>query len=108
DVGAVLSLALFTFEPNLLAHGALATSDACMTFFMLASVGAWWRHLHDERPRWWWLSAVTFGLACVAKYSAPMLLPMFIAMAAVRALRREPFFRFGRAWTSHGGKFGAA
>ena len=51
--GAFVSLGLFVFSPNFLAHGALATSDACMTFFFLASVGAWWRHLHDGRGRWW-------------------------------------------------------
>jgi 4-amino-4-deoxy-L-arabinose transferase-like glycosyltransferase len=108
NAGALLSLGFFAFEPTLLAHGALATSDACMTFFMLASVGAWWRHLHDPRRRWWWLSAITFGLACVAKYSAPLLLPMFALLAVVRAFAPEPVQRLGRTWTSRPGKFGAA
>ncbi|MEY2881347.1 MAG: hypothetical protein RLZZ15_3727 [Verrucomicrobiota bacterium] len=106
--GGVISLVLFTFDPGFLAHDALATSDACMTFFMLASVGAWWRHLHDGRARWWWLSAAAFGLACVAKYSAPLLLPMFVALAALRAFAPEPLALLGRAWTTRGGKFGAA
>ena len=108
DAGALVSLAFFVFEPNLLAHGGYATSDACMTFFLLASVGAWWRHLHDGQARWWWISAVTFGLACVAKFSAPLLLPIFVALAAVRALAAEPLALLGRTWTTRGGKFGAA
>jgi hypothetical protein len=108
DAGALVSLGFFAFEPNLLAHGALATSDVCMTFFLLASTGAWWRHLHDGRARWWWLSAVTFGLACVAKYSAPLLLPVFVALAAVRAFSGAPLPLLGRTWTTRGGKFGAA
>ena len=106
--GALVSLAFFVFSPTFLAHGALATSDACMAFFMLASVGAWWRHLHDARSRWWWTSAITFALACVAKFSAPLLLPMFAAMALVRAWSQEPLTLFGRAWSSRRAKLGAA
>ena len=108
NAGALVALGFFVFEPSFLAHGALATSDACMTFCMLASVGAWWRHLHDGRARWWWLSAAAFGLACVAKYSAPLLLPMFVALAAIRAAAAGPLVLLGRTWTTRGGKFGAA
>ncbi len=106
--GAFVSLAFFVFCPAFLAHGALATSDVCMTFFFLASVGAWWRHLHDGRARTWWLSAGVFGLACVAKFSSPLLIPMMVIMAAVRAAQPEPLYLFGRTTLSRGGKFGAA
>ncbi|MCX6950903.1 MAG: glycosyltransferase family 39 protein, partial [Verrucomicrobia bacterium] len=106
--GAFVSLTLFAFSPTLLAHGVLATSDACMAFFFLASVGAWWRHLHDGRARWWWLSAAVFGLAWVAKYSAPLIVVMMIAMAVARAWAAEPLALFGRSFTTRGGKFGAA
>ena len=101
---AALKSALFVFSPNFLAHGALATSDACMTFFFLAGVGAWWRHLHDGRARWWWLSALVFGLAWVAKYSAPLLLPMMVLMALARAWTVEPLALFGRRFTTRGGR----
>lgn len=81
--GAFLSLLLFIFCPAFLAHGALATSDVVMTFFFLASVGAWWRHL--EHPGFWGgaISAGVLGLAFVAKYSAILLPPMLglIALA---------------------------
>src|SRR5438132_890810 len=45
--GGFVSLLLFAFCPAFLAHGALATSDVMMTFFFLAGVGAWWRHLQQ-------------------------------------------------------------
>ncbi len=106
--GGFVSLALFTFSPTFLAHGVLATSDACMTFFFLASVAAWWKTLHDGRARWWWLSALTFGLAWVAKYSAPLLIPMMVLMALARAWTAEPLIVLGRTFTTRGGKFGAA
>lgn len=90
--GAFLSLALFIFCPTFLAHGALATSDVVMTFFFLASVGAWWRHLEKPGVGGALLSAVTLGLAFVAKFSAVLLPPMLGLCAmvwAVGAARRQ-------------------
>lgn len=81
-IGGLFSLTLFAFSPIFLAHGALATSDACMTFFFLACLGLWWRQLHDRRVRTMAASAVVFGLACVAKFSAVLLLPMMALLAA--------------------------
>lgn len=107
-IGAFLSLTLYALSPNFLAHGALATSDVCMTFFFLASLAAWWWHLHDPRARAWWLSALVFGLAYVAKFSAVLLLPMMVLTAVARAFAPEPLRVFGRDYHSRGGKFGAA
>ena len=106
--GALVSLVLFVFCPTFLAHGALVTSDVCMAFFLLAACGAWWRHLHDGRARWWWLSALTLGLAFVAKYTAVLLLPMMVAMALVRAWHPAPLRLAGRDFTTHLTKFAAA
>lgn len=109
--GAFVSLILFVFCPNFLAHGALATSDVCMVFFFLASVGAWWRHLHATGRQAgcrWWISAVVFGLACVAKFSAVLLLPMLILLGGIRAFQDAPLTLFGRSWTTCRGRLGAA
>ncbi|MEO5959961.1 MAG: glycosyltransferase family 39 protein, partial [Opitutaceae bacterium] len=65
--GGFLSLLLYALCPAFLAHGALATSDVVMTFFFLAAMGAWWRHLEQPGTAGAALSAITFGLACVAK-----------------------------------------
>ena len=108
--GAFLSLGLFVFCPAFLAHGALTTSDAVMTFFFLASIGAWWRHLERPGVASAALSAVVFGLACVAKFSAVLLLPMF-ALAAMgwfagRAREdgwRVPLVRLARSAAVHTG-----
>ncbi|MBS0664165.1 MAG: glycosyltransferase family 39 protein [Verrucomicrobia bacterium] len=105
--GGLVSLAFYAFSPNFLAHGALATSDVCMVLFFLVSVGAYWRELHDPRRRWWWASAVGFGLACVAKVSAVLILPMMVLMAVVRAWAPEPLEWLGRRWTAPGRKLGA-
>jgi 4-amino-4-deoxy-L-arabinose transferase-like glycosyltransferase len=90
--GAFVSLVLFTFSPTLLSHGAYATSDGCIALFMLASVGAYWRHLGRPGRGPFALSALVFGLACVAKFSAVFLIPMMALCAAAHlaARRREP------------------
>ncbi|MBM3855033.1 MAG: glycosyltransferase family 39 protein, partial [Verrucomicrobia bacterium] len=106
--GAFLSLALFALCPAFLAHGALATSDVVMTFFFLASVGAWWRHLEDPGAGRAVLSAVVFGFACVSKFSAVLLAPMFALCALVslagRTARegwRRPALRLLRSAALH-------
>lgn len=85
--GAFLSLGLFVFCPGFLANGPLATSDVTMVFFLLASVTAWWWQLESPNWRRVLLSAVVFALACVAKFSAVLLLPMFVLLALLRLLR---------------------
>ncbi|MEO8866565.1 MAG: hypothetical protein ABI420_16200 [Opitutaceae bacterium] len=105
--GAFVSLLLFALSPSFLAHGALATSDVMMTFFLLACVGAWWRHLHN--PGWVGaaLSATLFGLACVTKVSAVLLVPMFGLIALGWGLgsthpARATLWRLARSTALHG------
>ena len=86
--GALVSLAFFAFSPVFLAHGGYATSDVCITLFMLASVGAWWRHLNTPGAGAFALSAAVFALACLAKFSAVLLLPMMAVCGAVHVLAR--------------------
>ena len=95
--GAITSTIFCAFCPTLLAHSGLATSDLAAAFFLLASTGAYWRHLHDHRPQWWALSLATFGLACVAKYTAVLLLPIFGLLVLVRALSPQPLMLAGRS-----------
>jgi len=92
------SLTLYALCPNILAHAPLATSDLTAVFFLLAGLGAFWRHLNH--PAWsnGLLSAVTFGLACVAKYSAALLPPLMLGLLAWRILRDPPAQR--RRWWS--------
>ena len=83
------SLGLFAFSPTFLAHGSLATSDAPMAFFFLASLSAWGWQL--QRPHIWRavVSGVVFGLACVAKFSAALLIPMMLGLAALHVMSKR-------------------
>jgi len=83
DLAGFVALALAALSPTFLAHGPMATSDMAAAFLLLASTGAFWRHLRDRRKTMMVASAVTFGLACVAKFSAVLLLPIFAGLMLV-------------------------
>lgn len=104
-LGAVTAALLAALCPTMLAHSGLATSDMAMTFFFLASLSAYWRHLGDGRKRWWLLSVVLFGLAWVAKYTSILLLPLCGVLLLWRTLRHEPFVLGGRVFASTPARF---
>jgi hypothetical protein len=97
SAGGLVSMLFCVFCPTMLAHSALATSDMCMAFFLLASVSAYWRHLNSGDFSTLALSSVIFGLACVAKFTCVLLPVMAVMLIFVRLCRREPL-RF-RNWT---------
>lgn len=107
EAGALLSAAFAALCPTMLAHSGLATSDMCMAFFLPASAGAYWRHLHDGRWRSWWLSALLLGLAAVAKFTAVLLLPIVLVLAAVRIFNPAPLTLGGATFRTHLGRLGA-
>jgi 4-amino-4-deoxy-L-arabinose transferase-like glycosyltransferase len=93
---AWIAAALAVFEPNLLAHSALITTDSACSCFYLASVYAFWRA--SERPTLLRLTGcgVVSGLALASKHSALLILPTLALLAAaeiasrVRGAVREP------------------
>lgn len=84
--GLLVAMPFAALCPTMLAHSALATSDMAMAFFFLASASAYAWHLRSGRTWVYVLSAVTFSLACVAKYTAVLLLPMLAALILLRWL----------------------
>ncbi|MDG3003064.1 ArnT family glycosyltransferase [Paludisphaera mucosa] len=71
--GGLLSLALWVFCPNILAHGRLVTSDVGSTAFGAGATYLFWRYLRD--PRWGRasLAGVALGLAQLTKFSMLLL-----------------------------------
>ena len=80
EVG-LLALLLFVFEPNLIAHGSLVTTDMGITVFFLATVYAFYRYL--RRPSLWRLvlTGIAAGLALASKHSAVLLFPTLVLLA---------------------------
>ena len=79
--GGRLAVGLVGFDPNLLGHAALATTDISVVTMMLALV----YHAHHGAGRGWWprvfVPGVCFGLATLAKASGMVF--------GVQALRRH-------------------
>jgi 4-amino-4-deoxy-L-arabinose transferase-like glycosyltransferase len=77
----LLALFLLTFEPTLLAHGALVTTDMGVTCFLFATVYTFYRYCKQPSvPR---LVAVGLaaGLALASKHSAVLVAPVLILLA---------------------------
>ena len=90
DLGGLISLSCYVVSPTLLAHGALATSDICAAFWLLAATGAWWRVSRQVTWDRLLLSCAATGLAFVAKFSAASLLPVFALLVTWRVMAPEP------------------
>lgn len=88
--GGLLSVALFSFCPNMLAYGAQATSDLAAALFLLLAVTAVWSLLLS--PTWprAALAAVAVAVMFLTKMSAVVLVPVTLVLILIRVrdLRR--------------------
>jgi hypothetical protein len=76
--GGLLSLALYTFDPNVLAHSQLVTTDAYAMGTITLSLYSFWRFL---RLGGWGrasVSALMLGLSQLSKYTAVFLFPLLL------------------------------
>jgi 4-amino-4-deoxy-L-arabinose transferase-like glycosyltransferase len=73
DWGGLLSLALWVFCPNVLAHARLITTDMGSTTAGVAATYVFWRYL--RKPSWRWAAAagVALGAAQLTKFSMLLL-----------------------------------
>ncbi|MGB9473457.1 MAG: glycosyltransferase family 39 protein [Candidatus Udaeobacter sp.] len=81
--GALLSLSLCVFDPNLLAHGQLVTADLPAALMTTVALYHFWHFLKLGGKQRAVFSAVTLGLSQLAKYSCVYLYPIFLAIAAI-------------------------
>jgi len=81
--GALLSLSLYVFDPNLLGHGQLVTADLPAALMITVALYHFWQFLKLGGKRRALLSAVTLGLSQLAKYSCIYLYPIFLVIAAI-------------------------
>ena len=90
-LAGLLALGLYVFDPNILAHGRLTTTDLGVTCFLFIAVYCFWRWLNH--PTWSRLAAagLTLGLALVSKYSALVLIPILplIGLTYILTSRQE-------------------
>jgi 4-amino-4-deoxy-L-arabinose transferase-like glycosyltransferase len=73
---ALIALFLCVFEPNLLAHGALVTTDMGATASIFAAVFAAYRYAKKPRIPRMIVLGLALGLTAIVKFSAIVLLPI--------------------------------
>ncbi len=89
--GSMLSLVLCVFDPNLIAHGQLASSDLGSTVFLFVTVYWAWKLL--RRPTWLHvlMTGLFYGLALSSRFSALLFAPGLAAIFLLRAWTPSPF-----------------
>ena len=96
-IGGILALFLYAFDPNVLAHGAVAATDLGAAAAIFASVYTFWRWLRPPGgPRWHRMAtaAVVLGLALTVKSTVLLVLPVFallLLVARPRGTRLGPY-----------------
>ncbi|MBN1889216.1 MAG: glycosyltransferase family 39 protein [Thermoflexales bacterium] len=82
------ALGLYAFDPNLLAHGSLATTDLGLTAFIFAASYGLMRFLGRPTRSSFLLAGIGLGLAMAAKTSGAFLAAVFALILAVHEARR--------------------
>ncbi len=111
-VGATLSLVAYAFNPHMLAHARLMTSDLITALFFLASVWALWNLLQRLTTKRLLLSALAMTGLLLSKMSGVLILPMGLLLLALRLWRGGPWevrlLGWSRTLTTRRGQLGAA
>ncbi|MGD0546384.1 MAG: glycosyltransferase family 39 protein [Terracidiphilus sp.] len=79
---ALVALTLAVFDPNLLAHSALVTTDIGVSLFILASIYAFYRYVKRPTLLRLLLTGVVAGLLLATKHSGILLAPMLLMLIA--------------------------
>lgn len=94
DRAALIALLLLVFDPNILAHSALVTTDMSVTLFFLASIYAFYHYVTRPSVARLLLCGLSVGLLLASKHSGILIAPMLFLLAAwelVRAPKNERF-----------------
>jgi Dolichyl-phosphate-mannose-protein mannosyltransferase len=92
---ALVAVAFFVFDPNVLANGALVTTDIGSALTIFAAIYAWYRYC--KAPGWGRLVlvGVMAGLALVTKFTGIFVIPMLFLLALGEGLRQRSWLLAG-------------
>jgi hypothetical protein len=94
------ALLLFTFDPNVLAHGTLISTDMASACFIFATIYAFYRYHLDRNRRWPLIAGVVAGLAMSAKFTGILVAPMLILLAAAEGIRERSLASFAKSFSA--------
>jgi 4-amino-4-deoxy-L-arabinose transferase-like glycosyltransferase len=82
EIAALIAMTLVVFDPNIMAHSALVTTDVGVTLFFLLSIWMFYRFVRRPTLVRLLLTGLAAGLLAATKHSgillAPMLLPVMV------------------------------
>ena len=81
NVAAFIALTLLTFDPNLLAHGALITTDVGLACFMFLSVYMFYRFVKSPSALRLIMTGAAVGLVLAVKHTGLLVLPILFLLA---------------------------
>lgn len=91
NAGALVSLAAFAFAPEMLAHGAIVSTDLALSLALFASTWSAWRLLHVVSWPNLIGSVVAFSILVISKMSAVLIVPVVGVLVVVRCFNRAPW-----------------
>jgi 4-amino-4-deoxy-L-arabinose transferase-like glycosyltransferase len=89
SVAYFIALTLLMFEPNILAHGAVVTTDVGFSCSLLATVYAFYRYVKKPTAGRLVFTGLAARLGLVTKHSAILIPPILLVLALCEVLRRE-------------------
>jgi len=93
---AFIALTLVTFDPNLLAHGALITTDVALACFMLLSVYMFYRLVKSPSALRLIVTGVSVGLVLAVKHTGLLVLPILFLLAICEIIVGEKHEKIAR------------
>jgi 4-amino-4-deoxy-L-arabinose transferase-like glycosyltransferase len=82
---ALVTGALYSFDPNFLAHGSLVTNDVTLSFCFFAWMWALWHVGREATLKWILILSALCGAAMIIKFSGLLLGPITLLMLCARA-----------------------
>jgi hypothetical protein len=102
NCAALAAVTLYCFNPDVLAHGSLATTDVGTSTAILAAAWLWWRFCRSPSLGKWALALLAVIAAHLCKYTALLLWPMMLAMILPLASGSPRLGRLILAWLGLG------
>ncbi len=91
DKAALFVLALFSFEPTILAHSSLATTDIVAATFIFIAMYVFWKFSSNKTIKYSIIAGLFLGLALLSKFTALLLIPitLFLFLYIFRSVRKN-------------------
>ena len=100
----LLCFGLYVFEPNLIAHSQLVTTDIYAAATLTLTLYVFWRFLEKPNLKWGILTGFALGLSQIAKYSSILLIPILLLLTVMRhaewlisTIKNRSFGKIGQA-----------